>query len=496
MRCFLSGECPQCRDHFPLLNLKSLNRREQLLFKQRLKLDVIKIGEKFSYLCNRTVSWLIDMKKSAKDLSDCMKVCCIDQDLIHQVRDSKEEDEDKGIKVAFHILKDSNYFSFFHYKLLEVIINTMATSSDADMKEQLQDYKINLECFFQRKIFHVPISAIMKSTFSNDLCLVVKTHNHNQQYLSRHDDTFEALTSLQTDIAEILQMNAIDLPLAGVLKGCLEIIFHVPPEILEHGVVFPLKIQQKEALYNIGIERICLGQQCYLLTPIIDQFSLLEAKTIQYLQYISCEVTFLLVFILDVNQMKSSIGIPVTNALESATSVEDTFSALSARSMTSFLHFQLLKRIISSLCSTSKLLMQGLDEYETTFKNECIWDESFSTQEVFEVPNAVTFEDAEELTIVTNGSWDENVTFEKIRELEGIVANILWCPQFAFSLHKIKPDPLTLLYAFSASNVLKTFPLTGIQWKQLKVNRIAELHCSEFDYQEGKSGEFLLPIYA
>ena len=87
------------------------------------------------------------------------------------------------------------------------------------------------------------------------------------------------------------------------------------------------------------------------------------------------------------------------------------------------------------------------------------------------------------------------MTFERIHELEGVVAKILWCPQSAFSLHKIKTKPLTLQYTFSASDVPNTFPLTEIQWKQLKVNGIAELHCSYFDYQDDKSGKFLLPIF-
>ena len=482
LRYFLNGKCPQCKDHFPLLNVKSLSRRNQLLFKERLKRDVVEIDQKFNFLCNRTIYWLIDIKKSAQDLSRCIQMCSIDQQLIEQVRNSEEEDGDKGIKVAFDVLKNSNYFSFFHYKLLEVIVTTLAGSSDVEIKELLEDYIMSLKCFIQRKIFHVPISTFMNTDFSKDLCLVVKMHTHDQQYLP---DTLEALASLQTDIANILEMNAIDLPLAGVLMGCLEIIFYVPQECLEPRVLFPLKTQQKEALYNLGIERICLGQQCCLLTPIIDQFILLEMRTVQYLQHINCDVTLLQVLIMDVNQMKSNVPIHVTNELECATSVENIFSILSTKNMISFFHYQLLKHIISSLCYGSKLLRKSLKEYETTFKNEFVWDKSSNTHQVYQVPNAMNLEDAVELSIITDGSWDEDVTFDKIYKLEDIVTKIMWVPPYALSLESIKPEPLTLLYTIPMSDVSKILPLTGEQWKYFRCNGIAKLHCSEFTYQDG-----------
>ena len=250
------GCCPTCADDFPFLNLRDMTLREKLLLKDKLRRELKAIKEKFNSLCNHTRHWLTDKEVEVTDIIACLGNSC--DNVV------KSQCKNQDVTVVFEIIKES-CITFFEFGQMETIIKEILKKPDLEMIELLEGYKKELQIFLKRKIFLVPGTVFMKSKSIDKAYLVVKTHHVDKEWISVC--SMADLIKLQGDIAEILDISAMDLNLVGVKEGCIELVYHVPIALMQEGFVFPLSSDQQNALETLGISKLQCGDWKYILSP-------------------------------------------------------------------------------------------------------------------------------------------------------------------------------------------------------------------------------------
>ena len=153
----------------------------------------------------------------------------------------KFEDPTTTIGTVWSIVGD--YFSFFDYEVLEVIINTLGSEED---KEDFKDYKRDFEEYAKRR------SRITKIS-SEGSCL------DREKVLFKLDDLydgceFRCLKRLQKRLSNILKLNEGVLKLLAIEDGCILLMFEIPDFISES--IFPLSTEQESALQELGVTRL------------------------------------------------------------------------------------------------------------------------------------------------------------------------------------------------------------------------------------------------
>lgn len=219
---------------------------------------------------------------------------------------------------------------------------------------------------------------------------------------------------------------------------------------------------------------------------IIEEFASLRIGAEDHLLEKRCTVKKLLTCIMDVKHIKrASKDLPMSE-LKDAESISDVFLVLIERNLISFLHFSIIKRVITQLCSDSEELQEKLKSYETKFSKYIrrrVFECSMYHEGQFKAFSGPLSKNTVQLLIVTDENWDEYTPFVKVLDLEKIVANCLNLSRFVLHLERIEPQCLKLFYTLSVRAANSLLPLTAEEWKKLSQHGIIELRCLEFHYK-------------
>ena len=227
----------------------------------------------------------------------------------------------------------------------------------------------------------------------------------------------------------------------------------------------------------------------------IEQYTLLRSRTLEYLHQINCSTKELLVCIMDVQHVRRISKISPLVQLEAQTSISGVFLELVKKCLISFLQFSILKRVITELCRGSQELREKLKVYESEF-NEYIRRRVCETgiyhEGRFEAYSGSHSDKKVELIIIPDEYWDDSIMFVKVLDLEELVAECLDIDRFNLQIISIEPHCLRIMYAVSIHIAETVFPLTSEQWKKLSNHGIIKIHCLEFFYTTDDKGMYLL----
>ena len=226
---------------------------------------------------------------------------------------------------------------------------------------------------------------------------------------------------------------------------------------------------------------------------LMEQFGSLCTTTKEFLQAGSCTAQSLLICIMDIKHVKHSVKRSTLKELEYASSVGDVFHAIKKRNLLSFLHFELMKRIIIKLCFECKDLQMSLSSYEAAYQQFIrtpVHKSCVCREERFEVLSGADSEDTTDLVITAD---DGNTSFADILHLESIIARAFRCSQLVLHIRyiELQPPHLTLVYGIPCSMVDSIFPLTLEEWDMLRSHSISEIHCAECHYMLDDKGSTL-----
>ena len=146
----------------------------------------------------------------------------------------------------------SEYFSFFNYKLLKHIANSLGTKED---EEKVATYEQDFHTYAKRLLSESP-SQFGSRVPEDSTDLIVKLDS------SYDDCTLCYLKELEKKLSDILQLEHGVMRLCQVLPGCYELTFEVPSFV--ESAVFPLSHDQEAALKALGVIRLRCGDYTYL----------------------------------------------------------------------------------------------------------------------------------------------------------------------------------------------------------------------------------------
>ena len=209
-----------------------------------------------------------------------------------------------------------------------------------------------------------------------------------------------------------------------------------------------------------------------------------------YLQEIVCATEHIVTCVMDVRHIKCVSNSSLLKDVVIATNIDDVFSGLSSRNVTTFEHYSIIKRIITTFCSKSEMLQANLNVYEEEFRrftqSKLLKKATFYNQENCGICST----DMVELIIATDSSWNECPTFMKIIDLEDTIANTFQCETFALHIRSIDYERQShrLCFAVSSDTLKSVFPLTTEEWVSITNHGVVELRCLEFHYKVQEKG--------
>ena len=275
------GRACECGNEFPFLHIKNLSLYEGRVLKAELKEETHSIKRKFNTLCTKTCLWLTESKVSVPTLCLSLKSCGkYVVNLIQNCRDPLE---------SFNVLDEHDIMNFFNYGVLEDFITGIFPTHNETLDRELRGYKDAFKVYVKRRIFHMPITALSGCT---DHCKQHLTLKTDDNWMPKKLCCLQDLIELQVQISVILNLKKCDIALALVTPGCIKLVYNVPPLLLQQSTVFPLSIEQQEALSTIGITGLYIGRWEYTLTGILSINSMhsciigtIIGRQVQYLHH-------------------------------------------------------------------------------------------------------------------------------------------------------------------------------------------------------------------
>ena len=146
------------------------------------------------------------------------------------------------------------YYSFFDYDILEVIVDTLGCEND---KEDLAKYKEDFKDYAKRRLFIDHSSSNISIGPNGEKHLMyVKLDNSFDECEIGH------LKTLQKKLSDILNVTDGVLQLRQVSEGCIQLLFNIPEFISE--VVFPLSSDQEAALQELRVTKLDCGDYHFI----------------------------------------------------------------------------------------------------------------------------------------------------------------------------------------------------------------------------------------
>ena len=144
-----------------------------------------------------------------------------------------------------------DYLSFFHYEMIEHIIDDFGTSAD---KTQLKSYKSKLDEYCTHRLFECP-PQYGYSCKSQHASIAVKLDEDLEVF------TVKQLKQFWSRLARHLQLSEYALRLVSVEEGCMQLLFQIPS--FAAPLVFPLSPEQETALEEDNIIELKCGQHIF-----------------------------------------------------------------------------------------------------------------------------------------------------------------------------------------------------------------------------------------
>ena len=216
----------------------TMEERERLI--GRLKLESGKMKNKFAILVDKARASLQQQNISANDL----KVLITHSDRNELVNLFKKKKNSKSIPDLFCALR--NYWSFFDYKLLSLIIERHCP----ELMSELDAYEDNFRTFCRRRLCEIP----------KDIFKTKKVHKNNLyvKYNQKVDQMkLETAKELELKLSELLE---IELYLLEVQEGCVELVFHSLCDLDEN---IPLRRYQQLQLIKMEVIQLRIGDYSF-----------------------------------------------------------------------------------------------------------------------------------------------------------------------------------------------------------------------------------------
>lgn len=197
----------------------------------RLKIESSEMMDEFAILVDKTKESLEKQRLSPKDLVVLIK---------HTERSNLEKLFTKYRKINKLFYQLSDYWSFFDYELLCLIIKRHCP----ELKPELSGYEADFKCYCQRRICELPIDVFK-----------TKREHKNNLYI-KTDKNFDKLTINEVKVLEckISRLLNTDLYFLSYHEGCVKLEFQSSRN-LDYNIIFQL-LRKKHELREIGVTEI------------------------------------------------------------------------------------------------------------------------------------------------------------------------------------------------------------------------------------------------
>ena len=219
-----------------------------------LRTESQEIDKKFAKVTNIIYQSLLARDKSKEDLKACLIgfSCCtpvfVDSDQLefHEQR-KKFNDPSATLTTVWNVVGE--YFSFFDYDILEMIVDTLGTDQD---KQVFAEYEKDFKAYAEERLVIDKQGDPDTDGHSTTIMFIKLDSSYNGCEIGH-------LKALQRKLTALLNIENGVLQLRRVMKGSVQLVF----EILYIVDVFPLSSKQELALQELGVEQLDCGNYHY-----------------------------------------------------------------------------------------------------------------------------------------------------------------------------------------------------------------------------------------
>ena len=229
---FLEGKCPK-HERYPFLAVEEGDSWEKQTLESKLYKEWNEMNSKFINLVSETMKWL----KNSTQTPCEVKINLGNLNLIREVEEKFNAAE--TFEDIFQLLWKSSSWSWFHFDVLEQLVNTCKIPTGG-----LEGYQHDFKQYCERRVFECPLPIEKGYSPPRDTALIVK---------------------FQPDLrnAKLLQLNEVLYRIRAIIKakkflkvatvkgGCTEVFFTLPRALAQE--VFPLTPKQEELLVACGV---------------------------------------------------------------------------------------------------------------------------------------------------------------------------------------------------------------------------------------------------
>ena len=238
---------------FPYLDMGSMNEEQRLNLQGRLLRECDDIIFRFCELIFHAIQSLttngvsvVSLRTTLANLGTYMSVgnqAALLRDQMERLRRAQTIEE------IFDILSD--YYSFFNYGLIEMIIHQFGTPDD---RERLDTYIRDFRQFCSRRTFQCTPNIFGRTVKNGRSVLVVKV---KQKWDPQEGRNLDQVLRLRNTLADILGVRPETLYLWRINRGCVELFFQVPGFVERD--IFPLSPRQESRITSTGITKLVCG---------------------------------------------------------------------------------------------------------------------------------------------------------------------------------------------------------------------------------------------
>ena len=195
-----------------------------------------------------------------------------------------------------------------------------------------------------------------------------------------------------------------------------------------------------------ALQRRILERQLYEDSQILNNhFCLLLIKTQSYLRK-NCTCKSLVASVMSTKYVRTAFKDSSLNELKYARSTDDVICVLVEKYLLSFLHYELIDRIVTSCCNQSDEIKDLLRNYKEKFDDYIkrrVCEASFYYDGKFKVFTGSDSKETVELVIITDENWDDYTPFLRVKQFENIIANAFRCDEIFLTLQSIPAFGIT-----------------------------------------------------
>ena len=235
-----------------------MSEEEKEDLKERLILESDEMMEKFSVLVGKTIS---SCKQDSFGVSDLRAV------LKNYSAGKVLESLDSGTDTGNMWEKIADYWSFFDYKILSIIIKGLC-KDHADLLQDLNEYVSDIKEYCKRRLCEVPIDSFSKGIHDKEhRCFNVKFDPPNGFFTS-----VENIAWQNKSLSKILETKV---RLCEFEDGCINFVYI---SLRELDDTFSLSNEQEQKLSSIGVLRMYSNTKIFYENITVVATSVLNGK--------------------------------------------------------------------------------------------------------------------------------------------------------------------------------------------------------------------------